>query len=327
MSVAELRVDGARESLVEDFGAFITKAASFCEVGATPSLIEEFATFASRAAAIVQHPALGTTTISRTFQQFVDGAMPLIFSDIKRLLPQIVQRANLIEPWLVRDDLLAVAGCRFVEDAYTELMAWALKPATHPASAGQRQSAWLAALGLGQTVCADEVCEPRTQVHTEDGIPDLVMQFPHVTIGVEAKTGSAEHRTPSGKKQTVAYADSLRQALNLRPEDRLKMVLITPDGRDASNDDAVCTTYVEFVLAIASALHGCEVPTDTRAAYAMLFTHFLACATPPKSDVPGSIRQIIHWSTEPDWDEHAKLNQRRQELLKAIKFLKPERKP
>ena len=323
--VAEVRIPA-----MDDFIAFITKAETIVHPStisaAKPRLVQNFMSFVTKAGAIVSNPA-SATAVSNVFQQFIDKAMPTIFADIENLQPQIAERANLVARWLVKDDLLAVAGCRFVEDAYTELMAWALRPETHPPSARQRQSAWLAALGLDREICNSSACEPLTQVRTDDGIPDLVMRFEHLTICVEAKTGSAEHLTPSGiamQTEPEGYPHALRKTLNL--EHAPIMVFITPDGRQASSDGAVCTTYTQFVLALAGALDGSDMPHETRAAFAILFTHMLTCATSISVDVPGMIEQIRAWSTQPDWGEYRKINQRWATLLQAIEFFKLERR-
>ena len=257
------------------------------------------------------------------FRQFVHEAMPLVLTDVRRLLPEIVARATLAERWLTNDDLLAVAGLRFVEDAYTELMAWALRPSTHSASAVARQAGWLATLGVAAADHPSNPCEPRTQLRTDDGIPDLVLNWPTLTVCVEAKTGSTEHPTPSGLPQTLAYPPSVSRALMAPADHRVKMVYVTPDGHEAANPDAACTTYVEFVLAIAHALEGHDLPPDTRAAFKMLFTHLLTHATPPSTDAPALARRIVRWSRQPGWDDHERVVEGWHDLLKAIEVFKP----
>src|SRR5207244_4751939 len=42
---------------------------------------------------------------------------------------------NRMRSWLTPYDLLRIARIEYIEDAYTELMAWALAPATHQSSA------------------------------------------------------------------------------------------------------------------------------------------------------------------------------------------------
>lgn len=260
------------------------------------------------------------------FQTFVREAMPLLFADIRNLLPEIAERATLTTRWLTNADLLAVAGFRFVEDAYTELMAWALRPATHPASGVERQAAWLKVLGVDADDYPSDPCEPFTQMQTEDGIPDLVMALPTMTICVEAKTGSTEHPTPSGQPQTLAYPVSVRRALLAAADHRVKMVYLTPDGHEAENPEAVCTTYVEFVLAVAGALEGHDLPPDTRAAFRMLFTHLLTHATPPSTDAPALAHRIAEWSRQQGWDDHDQINERMHDLLKAVEVFRPARK-
>jgi hypothetical protein len=311
------------------FAEFVAKAEPAMPLSAVnaagPRLAENFRSFAAKAERTLEYSKSGEN-LSEAFERFIHYALPQVFADIQRVLPEIAERASLAARWLVNDDLLAVAGCRFVEDAYTELMAWALSPDTHPPSAQRRQSAWLASLGLNsETFCGKE-CQPRTQVHTEDGIPDLVMAYGNATVAVEAKTGTNEHFAPSGEMQTIAYVESLRKALDLSPEHPLHMVFLTTDGGKAANKEAICATYVEFVLALAGALDGSGLPADTRAAFAILFTHLLTCATETNTDVRRMIREIQAWSQQHDWCDFRNISRRCNTLLEAIEYFKPERK-
>jgi len=321
------RLSEAIPPVTAKFLEFVTKAELLMPRSqvnaATPRLVENFRSFVAKAGHILEYSNSGAG-LSKSFQLFIDGALPQVFSDIKRVLPEIAERANLVARWLINDDLLAIAGCRFVEDAYTELLAWALSPDTHPPSAQRRQSAWLASLGLDSEICRRQTCTPRTQVHTEDGIPDLVMSYLAITVAVEAKTGTNEHLTPSGEMQTVAYVESLRKALDLSPEHPLRMVFLTTDGRKAANSEAMRATYVEFVLALAAALDGVALPADTRAAFAILFTHLLTCATNTNTDVRRMVREIESWSEQDDWCEYRNIPQRYKTLLEAIEFFKLE---
>lgn len=259
------------------------------------------------------------------FRQFVTAAMPLIVPEIKSLLPRLADRAALADRWLVRHDLLSIAGSRLVENSYTELMEWALRPATHPASAQRRQQAWLKAVGLDESICGGSPCVPQTQLATDDGIPDLVLRFENFTVVVEAKTGSAEHAAPSQKPQTVAYEDSVRRTLELGAGHGVEVVFITPDRRDAKNPRAKLTTFVDFAFSLVAALDAEEMSADTRAAYAMLFTHFLSSPTTTAS-VP--VRQVIDsvlaWSKQADWSADEAVFQRMDKLLQAVVVLIPE---
>jgi hypothetical protein len=228
---------------------------------------------------------------------------------------------------MIRDDLLEVAGLRFVEDAYTELMRWALAPETHPASAVDRQRSWLQCAGLDEEVCEGAPCEPQTQIWTEDGVPDLILRFRGGTVVVETKTGSREHDTPSGRPQTVSYPQAVRQKFKLPPETPVKVLFVTPEGLSAQNAEAKATTFVEFVFALVRVLddHGLSRELGTGAAYAMLFTHFLNCATVAKVRASELIERVVSWSKEPDWDSDSRILERRAELLAAIEMLLPER--
>ena len=251
--------------------------------------------------------------------------MPLLVPEIKSLLPRLADRAALADRWFIRHDLLSVAGNRLVEDSYTELMEWALRPATHPASAQRRQRAWLTAIGLEETVCGGSACVPQTQLATDDGIPDLVLRYEDATVVVEAKTGSAEHAAPSKKPQTVAYEDSVRRTLGLGAGHRVEVVFITPDRRDAKNPKAKLTTFVDFAFALVGALETEEMPADTRAAYAMLFTHFLSSpGTTASVPVREIIDSVLAWSQGPDWSADEAVFQRMDELLQAVEVLIPE---
>ena len=121
--------------ITEEFLEFLTKAQRVIHPlkvsAAKPKLTENFISFVKKAKTFIDNPA-AETAVAATFQHFVEQAMPQMFSEIQKLLPQIAERANLISRWLVKDDLLAVAGCRFVEDAYTELIAWRSGPRRIP---------------------------------------------------------------------------------------------------------------------------------------------------------------------------------------------------
>lgn len=261
------------------------------------------------------------------FRQFVALAVPLVVADIRGHLPAIARRAALAAHWLVRDDLLAVAGFGFVEDAYTELMAWALHPDTDPASAVDRQQAWLESVCLDNRICGELSCVPQPQFITDDGIPDLVLCYDHLTVVVEAKTGSAEHAAPSGNPQTVAYPGAVRDRLKLSSEARVEVIFITPNRRLAANSEAKVTTYAEFALALAGVLDARALHPETRAAYAMLFTHLLTCATPTTTvPVRALIQRVEAWSRAPDWEDDEQIWARRDDLLAAIEILSPERK-
>ena len=128
---------------------------------------------------------------------FLDQAKPLIIGPTRLQWQALNPDLDLLSRWYTNCDLLD----RIVslEDSYTELIAWALRPATHPESAQLRQRRWLASLGID--LANEAPAEPRTQVLTHDGVPDLVLSFGTKTVVVEVKTDSAEHPAPSGLAQ------------------------------------------------------------------------------------------------------------------------------
>ena len=258
------------------------------------------------------------------FQHFVTAAMPLLVVEIKCLLPRLVDRASVAERWFVGHDLLSIAGRSLIENSYTELMAWALRPTTHLASALRRQQAWLNVIGLDENICGQEPCVPQTQLITDDGIPDLVLQFKNSTVVVEAKTGSAEHAAPSMKPQTIAYQESVPRTLNLASDHTVAIVFITPDGREAKNPQAKSTTFIEFAFALARVLDGEELPADTRAAYAMLFTHLLNSPKTSGVSIQEIVGTIMAWSKQPDWSADERVLERMDDLLEAVEILIPE---
>ncbi|MGD0137398.1 MAG: PD-(D/E)XK nuclease family protein [Tepidisphaeraceae bacterium] len=265
--------------------------------------------------------------LEAAFGEFIRKSLPLVIAELREHLPELAARAATARRWTIRDDLLEVAGLRFVEDAYTELMRWALAPNTHPPSAIDRQRSWLQSAGLEGDICGVAPCEPQTQIWTEDGVPDLILRFQRGTVVVETKTGSREHDTPSGKPQTASYPAAVRQTFNLPPETPVRMLFVTPEGLPALNAEAKATTFVEFAFALIRVLdnHGLSPESGTGAAYAMLFTHFFNCATAAKARARELVERVIIWSNDPMWASDSRILERRIELLAAVEMLLPER--
>jgi len=60
-------------------------------------------------------------------------------------------------------------------------------------------------------------------------------------------------------------------------------VLLSPDGRNAANPDARCTSYVEFALAMAAELR--DLPQGPlRSAFSMVLTHLITATVPGRID-------------------------------------------
>jgi hypothetical protein len=221
----------------------------------------------------------------------------MLIEPLAPALAGLRERVALLQPWLMPHDLLAIAGLDYAEDAYTELVAWALNPNTHPASAGRRQQAWLAHLKLPSEIALRSPTHPVTQLLTADGIPDLVLRYAEFVVVVEAKTVSDEHDTPSGAMQTLAYAAAVRTTLGLPASTPVYIVFLTPDRRQAANPDAVRTSYLDFVLAMAEALDPNELSQDLHAAFKMVLSHFALYAVPPGFDSRSFLCDTPDWLT------------------------------
>lgn len=202
----------------------------------------------------------------------------------QRLKPQL----DTLSPWYTNCDLLD--SIVSLEDSYTELIAWALRPGVHPESAQLRQRNWVASLGIDWA--NDDPAEPCTQMWTNDGIPDLVLQFRTQTIVIEVKTHSQEHSTPYGKYQTVAYPDAVRATLRLGPEHPVHIVFLTPDSRPAENADAICTSFARFAVVLAKTLADIDLPDNFRVLVGMVITLLSTLGSP--------IKNMVGWRTDID---------------------------
>jgi hypothetical protein len=307
-------------SLIDRFGCFITSATHLMNESPSIKSEQEFLDFIKRSQRLLDRPQPVDA-----FRQFINNSMPLVVAEIKQQLPLLARLAVLSSKWLIQHDLLAVAGFGGVEDAYTELMAWALHPATHPPSAASRQHAWLRKLGLDTSAFKDEVCIPRTQFVTEDGIPDLVLRYASYTVVVEAKTGTTEHVVPSGTLQTLAYPEAVRRKLEIPNHESIEIVFITPAGREAANRAAKITTFIDFAVCLAEALEREPLAADTRAAFALVITHFLTCSLPGNIPVRETITRIVEWSGQPEWTDDECVLAHMSGLFAALRLFQPEK--
>ena len=175
------------------------------------------------------------------FRSFVEAARPLLLETIRDQLGVIQEALQCLRPWLLEDrfDLLRVARLTGAEDPYTELLAWAIDPATDSAIGAACQRDWLASLGITEAMGLG-AARPMTQFATDDGIPDMVLNYPDLLVVVEAKTGTAEHATPlSGEMQTHSYPAAVRRRIG-RPSDfSTTTVFLTLDGSEATNGEAI----------------------------------------------------------------------------------------
>src|SRR5262249_42230500 len=105
--------------------------------------------------------AASSALVSR-FRAFVDAATPLLVRDVPKRLAAVRPALQPLAAWLLPPghDLLDIARGTYGEDANTDLIAWALRPATHPATAVQRQRAWLSALPIPEVAALRVAAHP-----------------------------------------------------------------------------------------------------------------------------------------------------------------------
>lgn len=106
------------------------------------------------------------------FEAFLKAAKPLLLRDLPRRLAAVLPRLERVRRWLLPPDhdLFHLARLTYGEDAYTNLMAWCLRPAMHPGSAVHRQRAWLCSLTIPEAEGLDSAAEPaRTQSERSPG--------------------------------------------------------------------------------------------------------------------------------------------------------------
>ena len=240
--------------------------------------------------ALVRSRSIRQEPPTQRFREFAHEAQGALLRQVSTELPRLLNTLRGLARWLVRHDLLTIAGLAGFEDPYTELVAWLFAPSTHPVSALRRQRALLTAMGVERTLLPSSPAEPRTQLWTDDGVPDLVLRWNSLVAVIEAKTGSLEHATPSGRQQTEAYPDAVRRALACSLEDQIRIAFLTPDGRAGANPDATRITYPLLVRLVAEALDLDEVDAETRWALGAVFTHLLRHGAPSHLDLPGLAR-------------------------------------
>lgn len=269
------------------------------------NLLDDFRAFVAKGRQLMSADRQGGSI--ELFKVFVSKAVPALISEIGEKIPLLIERRNLIRPWLIEHDLLRIARVTLIENSYTELARWALDHHTHPESSLHRQEAWLKSVNVVVPKEASrKYAEIYTQVVTDDGIPDLILQFPDLVVVVEAKTRSYEHSSPSGLPQTIAYPEAVRQKLSLPQETRVEMVFLTLDGSLPENTGAHSATYAGFVFATASALDLTSLPEDVRWAYRLLFTHLLTCQVSDASNIVGMLDEVAGWEAIDTWGNDLK---------------------
>lgn len=286
---------------------------------------DQFLTFVRRSREILARRGQLRTPVE-AFQSFVAAATPLVLPRLKSSLPLLVSRAKLVHRWLVKDDILEVAGLSGLENPYTELVAWLLSPHTHPATAMKRQMAWLRILGLADHINLLSPAIPRTQLRTDDGIADLILDYRSPVVVVETKTNTVEHAAPSGAPQTIAYAQSVARRLGLG-DTKVFVVFLTPDGQAAANPDAIATTFAKLVVALATEIAPAELPADLRWAFATIFTHLLAHTGVVGGEIHALLEQVAPWEDDRALLEtDSLLMARLKTIQQAMQILLPEPK-
>jgi hypothetical protein len=253
--------------------------------------VEEFRRFLSLAEPFLRVPM-------HEFEGFLMQSREILLRGLPERLQEIQPSAEKLRPWLISADLdlLRIGGVTHDENAYTELLAWALRPSTHPETALDRQRTWLCYLdvpGAGDLIGATE---PKTQLRTKHGIPDLVLVYPSFAVVIEAKTSTSEHfAAGSGEYQTIAYPEGVKKELSLAPELPVFMVFLTLEGTKAQNDCAIETRYVDYALGSALALDPSRFAEPYRTLFAAWFTHLIAEASPQELRLLDAIEPILRW--------------------------------
>ncbi len=247
--------------------------------------------------------SLGTRSVVErpdvAFRRFIARAEEVLIAPLQRDAKALRQQLELLRPWLLpqRLDLFEVAGLTYDENAYTELIRWALCPEINSYSAGQCQKAWLRRLGVPaeDPFHAGEVS---TQLVTKDGIPDLIIRFKQHVIVVEAKTGTAEHVTPLGKMQTESYPIAVRAALSLPASTRVYVILLTPDRVAGHSSAAIAASYFELALALAEGAAASQLNPPTRSAYTQIISHLAVRAIPVGVSIPRLADSLGSWTND-----------------------------
>jgi hypothetical protein len=252
----------------------------------------KFESFVTQARRLRRARLKGVPT--RRFETFTRRSICTLAQPSSTRREQLGQAFRLLGWWSTEHDLLSASGYPFKEDHFTKLMRWALEPNVHRPSALARQFNWLERLGIH--VKQRRSVMPHLQPLTEDGIPDLVLDYPKDVVVVEAKVGSVEHDAPSGRPQTRAYVAAAKKRFDPDGRKRHHLIFLTTDRSEARNRRAVNTTFGEFALAQAEIMRHRQMTQDTRVAFAMIITYFLAAGTPPAINCRRYLEDAQGWS-------------------------------
>ena len=153
-------------------------------------------------------------------------------------------------------------------------------------------------LPFGANLRLEQPARPRTQLRTDDGIPDLVFPYANATVVVEAKTWTNEHLTPGGRHQSEAYGDSVRTRLGVDPAHPVYVVLLSPNGRAPRHEKAFATTYAILADALASVTGEVELPHGVASCLDVLASHFLQMPLRTEGSIARFIEQASEWLEE-----------------------------
>ncbi|MCA9179669.1 MAG: PD-(D/E)XK nuclease family protein [Planctomycetales bacterium] len=282
-------------------------------------MIERFKTFLERAKHMLNAPANGGEAGLGVAWAFLEHGRRLTIGSARELLGKLEDQLRPLRHVLQdsRMDMFRVAGLTWAEDVYTELIAWAFDPQVHGETiATAVQRAWLESLSIDRASQISGAAIPETQLWLDGEIPDLVLQYDQFAVVVEAKTGTGEHRTRSGKYQTESYPDVVRHHLGCG-DNPIHVVFLTIDRTPPVNGKAIPTTYLSFALVLADVVRQVDLPNDVTVAYRMLATHFANCATPEGVNVP-ELLDDLHGGCKDDATliRHLSTIQRTSALLK-----------
>jgi hypothetical protein len=261
-------------------------------MSAHPETIRIFRTFVQRSKALLQ--LTRETVPHERFKQFVVAARAVVVSELPRTLADLQPLLAAIGCWLLPadHDILQIARVTWDEDAYTNLLAWWLRPATHPATALRRQRAFLEMLGLREVSSVAATAEPLLRPFTDDGFPDLVMVFSGFAVVVEVKTGTLEHVTPSCTPQTISYPEAVRRKFAIPCSEPVHTAFLTIDRSAPANEVAIPLSFLDCALSIATQFQPSEFGRELGPLFRVWLTHLLIEATQPGVDVPGLVDQF-----------------------------------
>ena len=260
-------------------------------VSVSESDLRSFEEFASKARRL-RRPGRRRIPVGR-FETFAARGLEAVAAPTREARRELADGLRTLGYWYTGRDLLSETGYKFQEDHLTRLVAWLLRPAVHLPSAGPRQFKWLDRLGVG--IRDRRVVEPQLQVTTEDGIPDLVLDYPRDLVVIEAKVDSKEHPAPSGRPQTRAYVRAAKKRFDPDGAKRCRLVYLTKDRSPASNARAANTTFAEFALVQSEVLRRRRLDEDLRVSFRMVFSYLMMRATPEAASFSAAVANPDLW--------------------------------